>query len=436
LAHAIDDVLPRYPNLLGMISRIGESDGLDVQGDFRSQLTIRHPRHARRYLNELLPVFEKHNRRWIFRTWSVGAYRVGDLIWNRDTLRAIFDGIHSRHLVLSMKYGESDFFRYLPLSKQFFRGHLPRIIELQARREYEGAGEYPSFIGSDVEQYQQQLRGNTTLAGVMVWCQTGGWTRFNRLTFLDPAAWWNEVNTWVCLRVFRDGIPAREAVEAWRERYAPGMDPAALYRFLMLSDEAVRDLLYVDAFARKKVYFRRLRIPPQLAVFWDHVLINHSMRQVLRCFVADGEAVIERGRAAQQKIEEMKALAARLSLPPDDLEFMADTFAILAAAREYYFRDYSPAIAARLTALRDQYRARHARRYSIHLDFQPVRIKTGRLRWYLRLLFREKRGYRLFDRIVTIRLLGWAYPLLQRLGLRFLPEFSRRQAMGIDTVFK
>ncbi len=31
--------------------------------------------------------FERRDRLLIFRTWSVGAYRIGDLIWHRDTLR-------------------------------------------------------------------------------------------------------------------------------------------------------------------------------------------------------------------------------------------------------------------------------------------------------------------------------------------------------------
>lgn len=435
LAYTVDQLFRRFP-VAGIISRIGESDGLDVEGDFHSQLTIRHPRQARQCVNRLLPVFEQHNRRWIFRTWSVGAYHVGDLIWNRDTFRSIFAGVTSAHLVLSMKHGESDFFRYLPVNKQFYRGDLPRIIEMQARREYEGAGEYPSFIGSEVERFRDALKDVPSLCGVMVWCQTGGWIRFRRLTFLDPEARWNEINTWVAVRVFQQGLTARVAVEAWRQRYAPAWDPETLWQLLERSSLVVSRLLYVDEYARKKVFFRRLRIPTLLAVFWDHVIINHSMRQVLRCFVPDGMAVIRRGEDALERIGEMKALARQLGLPPRDFEFMYDTYEIFVAARYYYFREFTPVIAENLQQLRDAYRARHPVRYSIHLDFKPVKIKTRRLRWYIQLLFRERRGYRFFDRVFTIAILGWTYPVLKRLGLNFLPDFSRKQAMGIDSVFK
>jgi len=436
LKQAIHDLFTRFPHVSGIISRIGESDGLDVKGDFHSKLVIRNPRDARRYLDELLPVFEQHDRTWVFRTWSVGAYRIGDLIWNRDTFRETFDHIDSRHLILSIKHGESDFFRYLPPNKQFFRGRLPKIIELQARREYEGAGQYPSFIGTDYEFIRDQILGKANIAGVMVWCQTGGWTRFSRLSFLDPEAVWNEINTWVSIRLFRDGVSAADAIESWRLRYAAHMDSKKLIRFLMLSSSVVQRLLYVEEYACKKVYFRRLRIPPQLSVFWDHILINHSMRQVLRCFVSDGESMIGQGRQALADIDEMRQLAAELSLSVKDVEFMRDTFEILALAREYYFREFTPATAARLTELRARYRARHALRYSVHLDFKPARIKSRRLRMYFRILFREKRGYRLIDRIFTVRILSWMYPVLRKAGKRFLPDFSHEQAMGIDTLFK
>ena len=426
----------RFPEVAGLVSRIGESDGLDVQGDFHSQLVIRRSGQARRLLRELLPLFEQHRRWWIFRTWSVGAYRIGDLIWNRHTFAATFKGITSDRLILSMKYGESDFFRYLPLNKHFYRSPLPCLVELQARREYEGAGEYPAFIGSDYEHYRNQLRSAPALAGAMVWCQTGGWTRFRRLTFGASSSLWNEINTWVTVRLFRDGVSAAEAVESWRATFAPQCDGPRLLRLLRLSEEVIAELLYMDEFARQKIFFRRLRVPPLLAVYWDHVLLNHPMRQFLRCYVRDGERLILQGRMALEKIREMQRLAGELGLPGRDLEFMHDTFELLAVAREYYFGDFTPALAERLARLRADYRARHPIRYSIHLDFRPVRLTRARLQKFLRVLFRRQRGYRLIDRLFTIRLLGWIYPLLRRRSNRLMPQFAREQAMGIDALFK
>lgn len=436
LEAALKQFFARFPTVAGLVSRIGETDGLDVEGDFHSRLLVRSPAQARQCLKKLLPVFEDLNRWWIFRTWSVGAYRIGDLIWNRDTFSATFSSIRSNRLILSMKYGESDFFRYLPLNKQFFRGTLPRLVEMQARREYEGAGEYPAFIGSDYEYYRYRLKYAPSMVGVMVWCQTGGWTRFRRLTFGEESSVWNEINTWVAVRLFRDGATAAEAVESWRARFAPRMDGSRLLRLLRLSEEVINELLYIDEFARQKIFFRRLRVPPLLSVFWDRILINHAMRQFMRCFVKEGEAKVLQGQGALEKIKAMQELARELNLPWSDLEFMHDTFAILAAAREYYFRDYSPALAERLTLMRDQYRTRHSTRYSIHLDFRPIHLKRATMQKALNVLFRKKRGYRLLDRIFTIRVLSWIYPLVKRRGDQLMPAFSRKQAMGIDSLFK
>ena len=147
LAELLDGFFVSFPQVAGIILRIGESDGKGVHDEFRSELVIQKPAQARKLLLDLLPVCEKHSRRLIFRTWTVGAYRIGDLMWHRRTFTSVFEGLTSPALVISMKYGESDFFRYLPLNSNFFRTDVAKIVELQTRREYEGCGEYPSFTG-------------------------------------------------------------------------------------------------------------------------------------------------------------------------------------------------------------------------------------------------------------------------------------------------
>src|SRR3989344_9621850 len=127
----------------GVITRVGECDGVDKEGPFKSRLTIKNAMQARSYLKKLLPLFEKHNKVWIFRTWSVGAYRIGDIIWNKKTFCKVFKGIKSRNLVISIKYGESDFFRNLELNPLFGVHGYNLIVELQTRREYDGFGELP-----------------------------------------------------------------------------------------------------------------------------------------------------------------------------------------------------------------------------------------------------------------------------------------------------
>jgi hypothetical protein len=169
LAGACARLLDDFPQVGGVILRLGECDAKDVDDDFKSRLRIKTARQARRWLRALLPVFEARQRLLIVRTWTVGAYPIGDLIWHRGTFARVFDGLDSTALVISLKYGESDFFRYLPLNAHFFRSPHRKLVELQARREYEGCGEYPSFVGYDYERYRQALAGASNVRSA-AWC--------------------------------------------------------------------------------------------------------------------------------------------------------------------------------------------------------------------------------------------------------------------------
>jgi hypothetical protein len=436
LERVVADVLKSFPHVRGIIFRLGECDGSDVQDRFRSRLLIRKPREARTLIQALLPVFEKHDRLMIVRTWTVGAYAIGDLIWNRNTFDRVFGGIESPHLVISLKYGESDFFRYLPLNKLFFRSEHKKIIELQARREYEGAGQYPSFIGWDYEQMLRQLAGARNVIGAWVWIQTGGWTTFRRLTWLDDAAIWNELNAFVCAQLLHDGCSTEEAVERFGRTHLKIADIQKLLIFLRLSDEAIKELLYVDQLARRKLFFRRVRVPPLLSVFWDQIIVNHSMRKLLRCFVTDPDDAILQGRTALSKIEAMRELAHELGLPASDIDFQYDTFEIIAVAREYYFGAFDESVVQRLQHLRQAYRQKHRTRYSVRLDFSPFPLSRRSMRLLLGLWMRDRRGYRRIDRILMIRILSWLSPVLLISRHRSNADLLNDRAMGIEAVLK
>jgi hypothetical protein len=426
----------RYPDVAGVILRIGEVDGKDVEGDVRSHLLVRTPRHARALLRTLLPLFESRGRQLIFRLWSVGAYPVGDLIWNRRTLHQVFDSFDSPNLILSIKHGESDFFRHLPLNKQFLRTPHKKIVELQARREYEGCGEYPSYIGSDVETIRTLLQGVPGLIGMSVWCQTGGWTRFHRLTFLEPTPVWNEINTWVCIRIFRYGETDREALERYAARFLKPEQAPVLIEMMNASDQAVKTLLYIDEFAERKLFFRRVRLPSTLSVYWDRILIVHPVRKILRCMVDNGEAKVEQGWDALRVVRHMRSIARQEGLPADGLDFMVDTFEILAEARGYYFRPYSEEHTRKLKEMIHRYQERYPCGYSVRMELTPFTVRSRTLRVVLRTLLREKRGYRAFDHLITVRLLSLVYPVLRRFSRGVLPDFVHKQAMGLEAVFK
>lgn len=437
LADLVDRFLSDFPEVSGVIFRIGECDGVDVKDDFRSELHLRSAAMVNRFLLRMLPVFERHGKRLIFRTWTVGAYSVGDLIWHRSTFAKVLKGIDSPAFTLSMKFGESDFFRYLPVNRNFFRTDLPKIVELQARPEYEGAGEFPSFLGWEHAAIRDQLEGAENMAGISVWCQTGGWHPFRRRTFIDADAVWAEQNARVALRLFRDGVSVEQALR----EIAPAADQAArLAEFQRLSHDAVRELYYIPDFASQKLFFRRVRIPPLLSVYWDTIFINHSLQRLLQHFIPDGEAVIHQAHGALAKIDRMLELAPGLGLPADDVRFMRDTFEILALAREYYFGGQAEETRERIAEAKRAYKTRWPKslrpRYRVRLDYSRFWLEPRQLGWAARVAFRNRRGYRLLDHVVTLHLLGLLYRLFRRARPKLVPKFARKRAMGIDAVFR
>jgi hypothetical protein len=435
----VNSVFSNFPEISGIIFRIGESDGKDVKGDFKSELFLRTPKEVNTMIRELLPVFESYQRTFILRNWTVGAYQIGDFIWHRRTTARVLKGIDSPNFVVSMKYGESDFFRYLPLNKHFFRLKARKLIELQARREYEGCGEYPSFIGWDYHSYARQLQTAENIAGISVWCQTGGWLPFRRLTYLEKSGIWNELNSYVTLKVFKEQHSVEDAVTCFCKEFEI-KDEHTFLQLLQLNDEVIKELLYIKEVAEQKLFFRRVRIPPLFTVYWNNIFISDSVRTILRHFVKNPEESIQQGFAALKKIEQMKELAVNLNLPHADLQFMADTFHILALARAYYFFPDNNKVQQHLKKAKKRYKKLYPKtsrpRYRIKTNFKPVPLDIKHLVFLSRFCLRTQRGYRVVDYLFTIHVLGFLYRIFVLINPKKIPSFARKHAMGISTIFR
>ncbi len=431
--------LLEFSEVDGVIMRVGECDGLDVRHDFRSRLVLKRPGHVTKLLKSTLPVFEEAGREIIFRTWTVGAYRIGDLIWHRKRLAEVFNSLNSRVLTVSMKYGESDFFRYLGVNSHFFRLKLPTLVELQARREYEGCGEFPSFIGGDYTAYATALENAPNLRGISVWCQTGGWTPFCRRAFLDQSAVWNEINTAITISIFKDRLSVTAAIRRWAEQHSI-TDVDALQRLLERSELLIKRLLYIPDVATQKLFFRRVRVPPLLNVYWHSIFINHSLKKILTYFTPDREAAIEEGYQLLEDFEAMRAEAGACGLPVEDIDFMRDTFALLALAREYYYRPFDDEMRQRLKSARKEYKKQYPKggrpRYKVRMNFKPFPLSQRTLKIFSAIALRRQRGYRIIDQVITLRFLSLIFRLARRRNEKLVPKFARKAAMGVDTIFR
>lgn len=435
VANTLDD----FPQLSGIILRIGESDGVDVKDPIRTRLHLRNPRDTNQLIKKLLPEFESRNKKLILRTWTVGAHKIGDLIWHRGTLTETLADIDSPNFIVSMKHGESDFFRHIPLNKAFFHVKQAKIIELQARREYEGAGEFPSFIGADCEQFARELEQAENIIGMSVWCQTGGWHRFQRLAFLSGnrhSDIWIRLNVAVAIHIFR----YKRSVEQSIEHVLGANRAAATLELLRHADTVIREIYYIEEFAIKKLFFRRVRIPPLLHIYWDGLFINHAVSKILSHFIPDPEPGMRSSEAAYLLFPKMINLARKADLPVDDIEHMRDFFHLILLARRYYFLPYDETIASQIRLAKKTYKRRYPssvrKRYRIKISFTPFHVRRRTLSWLSAILLRKQRGYRVIDRIFTLHLLGFIYRVFKPRDPKKIPKLLRKSAMGMDALFK
>lgn len=424
-----------WPQLDGLVLRIGESDGVDVHGDFTSRLSVRTPREARELLHALLPMFEAQGKTLIFRTWTLGAYPVGDLIWNQRTYDAVFEGIQSPNLVVSMKYGDADFFRFLELNPLFFHGPQRKIIELQCRREYEGMGEYPSFVGYLYATYLARLRAcGSNLVGIYA-LQGGGWAPFRRTAFGTNASLWNELNTEVTVRLFNGDGTLEDIVADFCLRHAIP-DVEGFLRLLTLADSAIEKGLYIREIARQVVYFRRVRLPPLMWVFWNHVTTDGVVATLTRHLVRNREAAVREGHGAVQTVEEMLRLARRLGLPDKDIQFQLDTFRLLAYAREVLLGlDTQETHQCLRTLLVDYHRA-YPNGYQFHTAVNEGNGEDWWLPIIVPLLLRSHSRYRRRDRILLSRGGTSLKRYVANRQRAALPRFVDTQGMASDMLLR
>lgn len=433
---AVVQLFSEYNDIHGIIFRIGESDGVDVQGDFTSNIVLKTPEDANLFIKELLPLFIELRKLFIFRTWTIGAYKCGDLMWNEKTYDKVFRDISSDddNFIISMKYGNCDFFRFQSLNPLFHRDSIKKIVELQTRREYEGFGEFPSFTGWDYKEYHDELLTVESFAGIQVWCQTGGWSRFRNFTFLENTSYWNELNTFVTIKIFRNNMTVEEALASFYGREK--LD--TLKHFLRLSEKTIKTILYDQKYAEMNLFFNRVRIPPLLHISWDNVTITDSMFHFYRVFVKKREKSVNDAYETLEAINTMKELADQLQVPYN-YNFHYDTFRLFAISRDllYSKKAYDTTLINRLYELLGEYEAEYPLKYRFYVNLSSDRklLSSFFARLAIRILVRKRKKYRLVDFLLFNRTTSPIYLLLFYIVKDKLPKFVNKQGMPVRSLF-
>ena len=215
----INEVFEQFPDLNGLVVRIGETYLHDAPYHLGSIENKKDPEKTIIPLMSLLreEICEKRDKKLIFRTW--GTFDVDSARY-----QAVNDGIEPHeNLTISIKHCEGDFHRGNAFSKVIGQGRHKQIIEVQCAREYEGKGAYPNYIANGViegfeehdympEDKINSLREFTEkrpelYSGIWTWSRGGGWGG----PYIKNELWC-ELNAWVMANWAVDPAQSEEAV--------------------------------------------------------------------------------------------------------------------------------------------------------------------------------------------------------------------------------
>ncbi len=394
----IDEFLTKMPFVTGLMIRIGEAGTIyNLEGwDYYSALEVTTVAAVRTMLEEFTAAAAEHDRTLFFRTWSVGVGEVGNMHTSTQTYDAVLDGIDADNLVVVTKYTMGDFYSWLPENPTLRHGDQTRVVEFQARREFEAFSSIPNHLTSHQQQALQGFAAdNSNIAGIWVWTQYGGPVRAGPMSLYLKSGFWQlyDADVYATGRLGWD-VDSDVAADT-RDWIASNFseDPAtvnALMQVFSASREVVRDGLYVAPYAREQVLALGLEPPPMLWVFeWDIVSGDSAALSAIHHVSRDSlDEAIARGRDAVVGAEQMLATA-RATDPATwrdpalrdqllhSLEYEVDLLTTLGAFREAFLSYYSwldggdSADWQRWTAARAEYDVaveRHLATYTGDLD--------------------------------------------------------------------
>ena len=404
----LEELFIAFPEVKGIYIRIGEAGTIyNIQGwDYRSELLVKTGPAVRRMLNAFLDVAEKFDKLVVFRTWSVGVGQIGDMHTNPKTYHDILDPIKSEQLIVSTKYCNGDYYSFTPLNQTLYQGGHKRLIEFQARREFEAFNAIPLFVG---RLYQEALlrflETNQHIQGIWLWTQYGGPLRAGPLS-LYPFHGFNlitDLNVHVTAQLaLNPGLDIGQAIEIWIIDHF-GKDPvlvSELSHVLLSSSEIMKKGLYISEFAKKEVKALGLLPPPMLWIFeWDIVTAGNAVLSSIYfisgdeadAMVAEGRQAVAEARIMRQKVLHVKGRVEKNHQAFDDLiaslDYEINLFDVLSSYRQYFLNYYKwvttgdkVAYHAWKESLRDfdKKEKDHTRQYGRDLDFPAFNFIEAR----------------------------------------------------------
>ncbi|HLE80383.1 MAG TPA: hypothetical protein VJA25_03730, partial [Dehalococcoidia bacterium] len=257
LATALDEVLEEFPEIDGIMVRTGENYPVGpVLGNIPQSAQCSNPRDSLDSVAKTLgflqeQVVQKHHRLLIQRAWDLGSEGVHAQPVLAQRLASVTPEAVAP--VFSFKISQTDFWRYAPLNPNLLEQTIPRMVEMQAAREFEGKGAFPNYVAGlyALGMPESTSRGGLRVAysagvrNAWVWPKGGGWDG----PHLESDLWLN-ANVYALSRLLWEPYadPTSLAADWARLRYGDAAAPK-IVALLEKSPSAVLKGLYLDCYA-------------------------------------------------------------------------------------------------------------------------------------------------------------------------------------------
>lgn len=356
----LEELFRKMPMVDGIVIRIGEAGSIynPKSGKYYSELAVSSDEYVRRMLRGFIAATEKCGKKLIFRNWSVGIGEVGAMHTDPAVYERVLGDVDSSCLTVSTKYGMGDFTRYLQYNQTLVSGRHRRMVEFQARREYEAFNAFPNYLGPFHQQTIRDLmQTNPKIDGMWLWTQRGGPLRAGPMLLYPFHGFWEliDINVFITGRLaWNPDADMETLTDIWiREHFGDAPETVAAIREIMfLSGEAVAKGIYIGGFAEKRV--RAVGMEPSPVVWiWDIVSGANTVLGVVYITCRDDfEKSVAEGFEAVGIVKKMKALAAKIKTEGPDqqrfrnrlaasLDYEENLFETLAWYRKtflYYYR--------------------------------------------------------------------------------------------------
>jgi hypothetical protein len=273
------------------------------------------------------------------------------------------------------------------------------------------------------------------LQGLYVSVHHGGWGTNNLPAFLTPEGRWNELNARTAVAAWMGKRAVENAIGAWARSHGVKTG-TRLREALTLLERSTAECIPLPVFAKKTLFFRRVRIPPYLPVHWEHITINPFIRDFIRAYTREGKREARtsaRTRVYDAVLASKKAFGNRFH---EDIARWEALCVLLTHVHDYILLPYTKASAERLRlAIKEYYRA-DPQGWNVSFDDRKQALHARLLFRVMRKTLRTGARYGVKDAYLLRPGLFFFAWMVMPVAKKSLPSFVNHIAMPIETVLR